>query len=343
MQNLKTMPMKTQTAFAGRLFCFSVVCLAMGIEAYGAQGVEVVETRLDFEDASVEVDSPTQKASAEAQAIDQEQITQLNRNLKNAITDNKKLKEDLKQLQEQLTTSRGQAEIEHNRANAESLQKGAVAQKAQELEAAVAQLQQQLEETQKNLAQKETVWQEKEKLLEMPPTAPTQEAPSGVNAVVTAEGAPNIMGMISRIDSLHQENEKLKSDAAKVHYNIGNVYFQKGEYEKAGAEYKQSVELMPYDPFAHFNLAFVSGEYLNDPKTALTHYQRYLYLNPQAEDAPLVKEKILSAELQLRSKVESSLDPIRQLEIDQQKEQQQNQKAVQKKEKAMQKAVKTRN
>ena len=44
-----------------------------------------------------------------------------------------------------------------------------------------------------------------------------------VNTAMTYEGSPNIMGMISRIDTLHQENEQLKSDAAKVHYNIGNV------------------------------------------------------------------------------------------------------------------------
>jgi hypothetical protein len=69
---------------------------------------------------------------------------------------------------------------------------------------------------------------------------------------------------------------------------------------------------MPYDASSHFNLAFVSGEFLNDPKTALAHYQRYLYLNPKAEDAHLVKEKILQAQLQLRTAIESPLEPLRQ-------------------------------
>ena len=89
---------------------------------------------------------------------------------------------------------------------------------------------------------------------------------------------------------------------------MGNIYFQKGEFEIAVREYYQAVTLMPDDPDAHYNLAFVSGGYLEDYKTALKHYQMYLYLSPNARDIKFVKEKILQAKLALRSRVDSPLE-----------------------------------
>ena len=73
-------------------------------------------------------------------------------------------------------------------------------------------------------------------------------------------------------------------------------------------EYYQAVTLMPNDPDAHYNLAFVSGVHLKDYRTALKHYKMYLYLNPKAKDRPFVNEKIIEAELQMRGKTDSILE-----------------------------------
>lgn len=116
------------------------------------------------------------------------------------------------------------------------------------------------------------------------------------------------LDLLSRIDAFSEEDPNLKMDAAKAHYNMGNIYFEKGEYEIAAREYYQAVTLMPDDPEAHYNLAFVSSEYLNDQTTALKHYQMYLFLKPNAEDRDLVNEKILNAKLVLGSIVDSPLD-----------------------------------
>ncbi|HBG62546.1 MAG: hypothetical protein A2Y03_08150 [Omnitrophica WOR_2 bacterium GWF2_38_59] len=113
--------------------------------------------------------------------------------------------------------------------------------------------------------------------------------------------------ILSKIDAFSEQDERLKLDSARAHYNMGNIYFQKGDYEIAVREYYQAVTLMPDDPDAHYNLAFVSGEYLGDQKTALKHYQMYLYLNPGAKDAAFVREKILEAKLVLKSVVDSPL------------------------------------
>ncbi|NTV28533.1 MAG: tetratricopeptide repeat protein [Candidatus Omnitrophica bacterium] len=104
------------------------------------------------------------------------------------------------------------------------------------------------------------------------------------------------------------EDEKFKEELARAHYNMGNVYFERGEYQRAVVEYYQAVDLMPYDADAHFNLAFVSGEFLGDQETALKHYQWYLYLKPKAADRNLVEEKIVTAKLHARGKVNMKID-----------------------------------
>ncbi len=116
------------------------------------------------------------------------------------------------------------------------------------------------------------------------------------------------MDLLSRIDVFTEEDERLKMDSAKAHYNMGNVYYQKGEYEVAAREYYQAVILMPNDPDVHYNLAYVSSEHLNDPDTALKHYKMYLYLNPNARDLHYVRKKILESELKLRGKIDSRLE-----------------------------------
>lgn len=107
---------------------------------------------------------------------------------------------------------------------------------------------------------------------------------------------------------LDPEDEKFKEELARAHYNMGNVYFERGEYQRSVVEYYQAVDLMPYDADAHYNLAFVSGEYIGDQETALKHYQWYLYLKPNAQDRKLVEEKIVSAKLVGRSRIQSRLD-----------------------------------
>jgi len=129
---------------------------------------------------------------------------------------------------------------------------------------------------------------------------------SNTQAVVDAED--KTMDLLAKIDAFTEEDERLRMDSAKAHYNMGNIYFQKGEFELAAREYYQAVTLMPNDPDSHYNLAFVSGEHLLDQKTALKHYQLYLYLNPKAKDFNLVKEKMLKARLYIRGQVDSPLE-----------------------------------
>jgi tetratricopeptide (TPR) repeat protein len=135
-----------------------------------------------------------------------------------------------------------------------------------------------------------------------------EDAPSQAISPAMEEATYNIL---SHGSELNPNDESFRDELAKAHYNMGNIFFQRGEYQRAVVEYYQSVDLSPYDADTHYNLAFVSSEYLKDPETALKHYQWYLYLKPEANDGDLVKEKMLAAKLAIRSQINSPLDKSR--------------------------------
>ncbi|MBF0484766.1 MAG: tetratricopeptide repeat protein [Candidatus Omnitrophica bacterium] len=135
--------------------------------------------------------------------------------------------------------------------------------------------------------------------------------PSGDKTVLASnvvDREEKTLDLLYKIDAFAEKDAKLGLDAAKAHYNMGNIYFQRGEYEIAAREYYQAVTLMPEDADSHYNLAYVSGEFLRDYKTALKHYKMYLYLNQDAKDKQFVEGKIVDAEMQLRSIVDSPLE-----------------------------------
>ena len=113
---------------------------------------------------------------------------------------------------------------------------------------------------------------------------------------------------LNLIEQVNEENDRLRTDQGRLHYNMGNVFYRQGKYGRALKEFKQAVKFTPEDANAHFNLAFVSSDYMQDFSTALKHYKQYLFLNPRADDKPLVEEKILEAELKLRTTMNSSLE-----------------------------------
>lgn len=114
--------------------------------------------------------------------------------------------------------------------------------------------------------------------------------------------------MLAKGGDMDPQDANFREELAKAHYNMGNIYFERGEYQRAVVEYYQAVDLTPNDPDTHYNLAFVSGEYLGDQETALKHYQWYLYLKPNASDSVTVKEKIIEAKFSLRTKLPSPLE-----------------------------------
>lgn len=171
----------------------------------------------------------------------------------------------------------------------------------------------QIDEIKELLAEKDADFQQRMKQLEDKLATQQDDAKKDVVAkeqeVQTAkELEAKTNEMLSKGGDLDPEDEQFKDELAKAHYNMGNIYYERGENQRAVVEYYQAVDLSPNDADIHYNLAFISGEYLGDQETALKHYQWYLYLKPNADDTEAVNEKILQAKLHIRAKVDSPLD-----------------------------------
>ena len=74
-----------------------------------------------------------------------------------------------------------------------------------------------------------------------------------------------------------------------VYYNeLGIVYRQEGKFDDARRQYRKALDVDPDYALAHRNIAILYDLYLQEPKEALSHYQRYQQLLP-AEDGVVTK------------------------------------------------------
>jgi tetratricopeptide (TPR) repeat protein len=74
-----------------------------------------------------------------------------------------------------------------------------------------------------------------------------------------------------------------------VHYNMGVVFANRGQFKEAEREYLRALRLDPADADTHYNLAVLYDQNLKKYRKAASHYRRYLRLRPDAEDANEVR------------------------------------------------------
>ncbi len=74
-----------------------------------------------------------------------------------------------------------------------------------------------------------------------------------------------------------------------VHYNMGVVFANRGQFKEAEREYLRALRLDPADADTHYNLGVLYEQSLKEYRKAASHYRRYLKLRPDAEDANEVR------------------------------------------------------
>lgn len=261
---------------------------------------------------SAEVELPT------AGKLKEQEIVQINFLIKQMIEQHEDLEKKRQDLDRELKFIRGQRRLDENRLSTITDEMRKVREQTEQVMSLNQQYSRQVTELRLRLADQEMQSFARIKELEdrvdkgapVLGALPVQASGAGSEPVIdkAALAAQENKDLMAMIDSINLEGERLKQDTAKVHYNMGNIHFHKREYKKAVEEYKKALKLVPADAAAHFNLAFVSGEYLFDHKTAIKHYREYLLLSPDAPDTPAVRERLLQAELSVRVSIDSPID-----------------------------------
>ena len=95
-----------------------------------------------------------------------------------------------------------------------------------------------------------------------------------------------------------------QSDEEKEpHYILGKSRVNAMDFQGAIEAFEQSLEANPHSATAHFELGWLYDEKTSEPAAAIYHYQQYLKLNPNADNADVIKQRIYRCKQQLAADV----------------------------------------
>jgi tetratricopeptide (TPR) repeat protein len=93
------------------------------------------------------------------------------------------------------------------------------------------------------------------------------------------------------------------SEEKEPHFVLGKSRVNAMDYQNAIEAFEQSLEANPRSAMAHFELGWLYDEKTSDPAAAIYHYQQYLKLNPNADNADVIKQRIYRCKQQLAADV----------------------------------------
>jgi LysM repeat protein len=93
------------------------------------------------------------------------------------------------------------------------------------------------------------------------------------------------------------------SEEKEPHFVQGKGRVNAMDYQGAIEAFEQSLEANPHSAAAHFELGWLYDEKASDPAAAIFNYQQYLKLNPGADNADVIKQRIYRCKQQLAADV----------------------------------------
>ena len=93
------------------------------------------------------------------------------------------------------------------------------------------------------------------------------------------------------------------SEEKEPHFVLGKSRVNAMDFQGAIEAFEQSLEANPHSATAHFELGWLYDEKTSDPAAAIYHYQAYLKLNPNADNADVIKQRIYRCKQQLAADV----------------------------------------
>lgn len=93
------------------------------------------------------------------------------------------------------------------------------------------------------------------------------------------------------------------NEEKEPHFVLGKSRVNAMDFQGAMEAFEQSLEANPHSAAAHFELGWLDDEKASDPAAAIYHYQEYLKLNPNADNADVIKQRIYRCKQQLAADV----------------------------------------
>jgi tetratricopeptide (TPR) repeat protein len=92
-------------------------------------------------------------------------------------------------------------------------------------------------------------------------------------------------------------------DEKEPHFVLGKSRVNAMDYAGAVEAFGEALEVNPRSAAAHFQLACLFDTKQSEPAAAIFHYQEFLRLNPKADNAEVIRQRIYSSKQQLAADV----------------------------------------
>ncbi len=92
-------------------------------------------------------------------------------------------------------------------------------------------------------------------------------------------------------------------DEKEPHFVLGKSRVNAMDYAGAVEAFGEALEVNPRSAPAHFQLACLFDTKQSEPAAAIFHYQEFLRLNPKADNAEVIRQRIYSCKQQLAADV----------------------------------------
>jgi tetratricopeptide (TPR) repeat protein len=109
--------------------------------------------------------------------------------------------------------------------------------------------------------------------------------------------------MLIAVNGCSPPEQSDQDEEKEPHFVLGNSRFNGMEYDGAIEAFEESLEVNPHSAQAHYRLAQLFDTKRPNPAAAIYHYNEYLRLDPQADNAEVINQRILNCKQQLASDV----------------------------------------
>jgi LysM repeat protein len=98
-------------------------------------------------------------------------------------------------------------------------------------------------------------------------------------------------------------DQSAADEEKEPHYVLGQSRVNAMDYQGAIEAFEESLDANPHSAAAHYQLACLFDTRESDPAAAIYHYQQYLKLDPAAQNADVIRGRIVTCKQQLAADV----------------------------------------